>query len=879
MLLMIVIAVIFNPFYIWNNQTQKVSRVEISGIKSFGLDAAYPVQIDKGFSDVPVSIHGERFKHSILAHAYSLIYFEITKGKFKYFKAKLGLDDAVGTRGEVGFVVYLDGQPAFVSPIIRGGDQAVPLLLDISRSQKIELVVDSLTDNSYDQAVWAEPEFMNNVPSGWSLSLNQSSLLKYSREQLKLYPNQNWDTGLKAFPNKTGLLWWQIIAAVIYLLLFVTLYFQRQQLFSLLSATIRYLARPEAFVLLLTAILAFQLFAFYWKAGLPASWDANGHYVRCWLLKNVFLSNFRLDGWSPYWYFGCQQFLFYSILLSFLVVLLHFLTFQVLPLLVCFKIFYFLAFVCLPFACYWLMRQYDVEPLPSAFAALGTLSFSALHGIGIEGLFISGLLTQSFGLIIFCIALGLLKRLENPTAGLKDTLFLALGVGIVFIGHTITSIYFIFCLMILLALNIFNIKYVTRTIIAFFVGVLLASFALWPTFYFQDLKGGGVGWGEINFLEAFLKGNYFSSQIINIMALLGGVVALFQRKKKLWHLVALAVLTCLVASGKFMIGWGRLSDISQEIFKSRSYPYLAIYLIVFSGVFYQLIIKMFVSLEAKARQLMKKNINLLVPLLIFCLFLLVTISSIQKIAPLSKWVRLDTDFNNLRNHAYLDAFNWLRINTPQNIVVVFDTRMKDVGDIGYNHFSGHINIYADRYSLHGDGGRSNYLEIDGHLADWSPEKIFDGCRRYNVSYLYTWNEDVLNNLSAMPDLFHPVFQNYFVTIWQVIGHDFRYLENDNIKIKQFYFSPEEVRWEVVNEKQNNLVTAAISYHPNWKLFINGRSSEIGRTSDNLIAFNLPRVNTNYQIELIFKRTLLEKIFYFTSAITLLGIIFFLNKRN
>ena len=58
------------------------------------------------------------------------------------FEAELGVDDSTGGRGSVQFRVLVDGREKFASPIVRGGDAPVPVSVDITDAEKLELVVD-----------------------------------------------------------------------------------------------------------------------------------------------------------------------------------------------------------------------------------------------------------------------------------------------------------------------------------------------------------------------------------------------------------------------------------------------------------------------------------------------------------------------------------------------------------------------------------------------------------------------------------------------------------------------------------------------------------------------------------------------------------------
>jgi len=861
-----------------NKSFSKVREIEISGLKSTEAEVGFKeIKVNQNLLGLPISVAGERFEHGILAHAPSKIVF-LNQGRFKYFKAKIGIDDEGGGRGEVRFLILLDGNLAFTSEVIRGGSPVSPLLLNIRKANKVELVVNELGKYDYDFSVWCEPEFLNQIPKEWSTA----SLSKpESKSELKLDENKLWDTGNKTFPNQKGLFLWNIIVAIVYIIILTFVILKRRSILSNILKLKKYLVRPEVYILLLSAILSFWIFIPFWKQGLPVGWDAGQHYLRCWLMKNLFLSNFKLDGWSPYWYLGIQQFLFYSPFVYILVSLLHFFTFQLLPLLICYKIFYFLIYFVLPFACYWLMRQFKVDPLPSSIAALGVPSFSAIHGLGIEGLFIPGLFAQGFGILIFCFALGSLRKLKDY--GGKNVLLMGLVIGILFISHIITSLYFGFCLLIFIAFNIYSgdKKNLFRIFTALVLGILISLFALWPAFNFRDLRGPEIGWGDFNFINDILEGKYFGPSLLNIFSILGFIILFFLKEKETKIIAFLAILTYLVASWKLvLLDSGIFSDIFRQVYKTHTFPYLAIYFIMFLGIFLQFFINVFSYIFSISITLNgKKATNQILAIVIICLVLVVTYNSFKRLSFLKGYIKVDSDFSNSKRKSIIEGFQWLEQNTPQNIVVAFDDRWETFGEIGFNQFASQINLFANRYTLQGnqiEATCANNTEVGKKFAEWPPQKLFEKLTRYNVSYLYTWNDDSMRNLSQHPELFRLVYFNGISSIWQLINYDFYYISN-NVKIIKFFFSPERIKWEVLNKEKNNRIIAAIAYHPKWKLYINGIQTKIDKTDDHLITFSLPESESLYAIDLRFEKTFFEIVFNIISFVTFFVILFLVIK--
>jgi hypothetical protein len=627
---------------------------------------------------------------------------------------------------------------------------------------------------------------------------------------------------------------------------------------------------PEAILFFIASALVVWIFVPLFRGGLPASWDAAQHFVRCLVMKNIFLSNFRLDGWNPYWYLGYQQFLFYSPVLFFLVVMLNILTFQLVPLMICYKIFYFLLIFSLPFVCYWLLRQFKVDPFPSALAAVSVTSFSAIHGIGISAIFVAGLITQGFGLILFAFIIGGMLKICRPQSNTNDVLWLGLLIGVMLLSHIISAVYLAFCLIVLGVFNLTNHKNILKLAAAFLIGGLIASFAIYSAFAFRDLKLPAVGWGDFNFFQGLLTGAYFSTPLLNIIALFGFIIALFDKNSERRFLAVLAFFTYFLASGSLKINSGPLGDLYNQVLKHRTFPYLALYFIVFSGIFYQSLMNWVSNIAHRVSE--KRDLVLKAAAIILAA---IVVSHVYiKLNGLKDQIKTVAGYDDQRAARFYDALAWIKQNTPQNIVVTLDMRMDGAPDIfSFNY----INIYADRYCLNGESGiRPDNIQFDMHLADWPPGQIYQDAVRYNVSYFMTWKEDAAANLLSDNNRFHLVYDNGTVKLWQVMGHDFRYIVNDDVKINKFHFSPEEINWSLLNNKELNRVICAVSYHPNWRLRLNGREEKIGKTDDRLMTFILPAKGAHYDVRLKFERSNPEKLLYLISAVTLLivvGLIF------
>lgn len=106
----------------------------------------------------PLRIGDETFDKGIGAHANGEIVLSLDGG-FSRFKALVGIDnneDTQGTRGSAQFIIRVDGEERFKSPVCRGGGAPVPVDVGLDGAQRLELIINDAGDgHTYDQADWA----------------------------------------------------------------------------------------------------------------------------------------------------------------------------------------------------------------------------------------------------------------------------------------------------------------------------------------------------------------------------------------------------------------------------------------------------------------------------------------------------------------------------------------------------------------------------------------------------------------------------------------------------------------------------------------------------------------------------------------------------
>ncbi len=105
-----------------------------------------------------IHIGGKPYSHGLGTHAVSVLTVTLPKPG-KTLRAEIGVDnnfDTVGIHGSVVFVVSSDGRELYRSGVCRGGDDPLPIKVDLNGATEFTLAVENIGDGvDFDQADWA----------------------------------------------------------------------------------------------------------------------------------------------------------------------------------------------------------------------------------------------------------------------------------------------------------------------------------------------------------------------------------------------------------------------------------------------------------------------------------------------------------------------------------------------------------------------------------------------------------------------------------------------------------------------------------------------------------------------------------------------------
>lgn len=118
-------------------------------------------QINRSIRETKLSIAGKQFDNGVGTHA-SFSYIVQLKKSVVNFSSWVGVDDAAdsGGKSSIRFYVEVDGETLFASPIMREGDEAVRIDLNLTGKDILRLRVDDAGDGiNFDHANWADAVF------------------------------------------------------------------------------------------------------------------------------------------------------------------------------------------------------------------------------------------------------------------------------------------------------------------------------------------------------------------------------------------------------------------------------------------------------------------------------------------------------------------------------------------------------------------------------------------------------------------------------------------------------------------------------------------------------------------------------------------------
>lgn len=120
-----------------------LSDLEPSGTRQLPfLDLSWPpVRNDRNITGGLLRCGGELYLKGLGVHSADRLTYQWSE-PYRRFEARLGIDDSTAGQGSVRFHVYVDGKEQYTSSIVCGGDEPVPVSVDVAGAKRLDLIVD-----------------------------------------------------------------------------------------------------------------------------------------------------------------------------------------------------------------------------------------------------------------------------------------------------------------------------------------------------------------------------------------------------------------------------------------------------------------------------------------------------------------------------------------------------------------------------------------------------------------------------------------------------------------------------------------------------------------------------------------------------------------
>ena len=158
------------------SETVWLSSLDLSKVRQ-GYGKA---QANRGIREKPLSIAGQKFERGVGTHASSTLWIDLAGGSEK-FLASVGVDDAAGSdKASLTFKIVGDGRKLWESGVMKSGQAAKPVDLDVKGVKTLLLMVGDAGDGiDFDHADWADARFVVNGAAPRAIDVALSTTMNH----------------------------------------------------------------------------------------------------------------------------------------------------------------------------------------------------------------------------------------------------------------------------------------------------------------------------------------------------------------------------------------------------------------------------------------------------------------------------------------------------------------------------------------------------------------------------------------------------------------------------------------------------------------------------------------------------------------------------
>ncbi|MFT4571382.1 MAG: hypothetical protein ACI8TX_002490 [Hyphomicrobiaceae bacterium] len=602
-----------------------------------------------------------------------------------------------------------------------------------------------------------------------------------------------------------------------------------------------------------------------WEPGLPAGLDMARHYWRARVESELFFANGHVDGWSPYWHLGLQQFLFQSYGYYFAMALAHRLVGDGVAFLTVFKAFLVVPFLVLPWMAYAMARAVHIARWACLVGAATVLSVASGTGFGIKGWYSTGLMLQAPGVLLIGVAI--LTAIRGINKGGIWVPMTALATGIALVTHLISGAYILSAVTIYaaaVAVRDRDFRPLFRGLVIVAIALGLATHCLARSLELTDLMGAPVGWGETGPLHHILRATFFASPVVSIIAYCGTLAGLVSRRRGLFALAVLFVGTALFASGPhFALPTKGLTDLADTVFRPRSIPVACLLfpIMVAYGCETISIAASRGSLPVVRRIPYVFTIALAATVVALGAGRAIELSSIPRTVGMAS-PELTAPYDRVIEH--------LRDNAKKPAVVGFEMDVFERKESGSPRFASLLNNETGLFALGGDQSEAtdarHHRSVEpNRFAKSEPTRMLRYLRTRSVGWLALRAPRAISRARAMPGL-ELALSAGTVELFRVQGRH-RFLSGPGLDVLSVHHAPERITWNVRNRRESTQqALLAVSRHPNWRAWIDTTATGLKTTADRLLTTDIPPGTHTLEIRWI--RPLRERFYNLVSIMAL-----------
>ncbi len=599
------------------------------------------------------------------------------------------------------------------------------------------------------------------------------------------------------------------------------------------------------FVLLMTGIALCHRAL---EPGMLMGLDSAGHYLKAKFLIEELIPRGKIDGWFPYWHLGFQLFQFYPPGFYIFTAAIHYCSFGFISPLYSFKTAAVLAFALIAATVFYMMKMFGYSREASFVSGLLVLFAGNWYGGGVVGTFKTGLVPNSFGLMLVPLALGLFYKALSEKKE-KNTLLAGLSLGFIVLSHAFSAILAI-VLSVLLLISFFIKQKEFRKNSILFLEVMatgaMVSLWWWAPAIAKFSEHGILGqWATPSigsFVKGILNGSTTGSILVTYLCFAGIITALYRRKlPDLFIVLSLGVL--FFASAGFL----RVGPSEQTLLGSTQYTRffgaLAIFSAIAAGIFFDFLFST-AKKASKKEPVVKAGIMVMVGVLL--LFFHSGDFYNQK-----NRIPLEKDFSAIS--AIRNAAVWLKENTSNAGVIANEFNWGE-WEYGTPHALDQlIPIIAQRRVLGGNfsEGAKTTRSIQFVPERMNGESALTAARLHSlgVTAIVTYSEKAGKGFEKNKN-YKKAFQDKSVRIFRFNRKAQAISVNENAEVISH---TEKNNGEITAEIKalgDSTVTLPVNYYPNWVATVNGKKASVGRNKDNLVQISTKKGENH--LKLVFR---------------------------